>query len=46
MKKFEQELEALQQKLSEMGRVTAEMVGVSVAAVADRSVDLSDLRRR
>ncbi len=42
MKKFEQELDALQQKLAEMGRVTAEMVGVSVAAVADRTVDLSD----
>lgn len=42
MKKFEQELEALQEKLAEMGRVTAEMVGVSVTAVADRSVDLSD----
>jgi phosphate transport system protein len=42
MKKFDLELDDLQQKLADMGRVTVEMVGVSVSAVADRSVDLSD----
>jgi|GEM_PF-828804 len=42
MKKFEHELEALQQKLADMGRLTIEMVGVASSAVADRTVNLSD----
>jgi phosphate transport system protein len=42
MKKFEHELDALQQKLADMGRVTIEMVAVAACAVADRSVDLSE----
>ncbi len=42
MKKFEHELEALQQRLAEMGRLTAEMVALAASAVADRSVDRTD----
>src|SRR5262245_60231303 len=37
MRKFEQELESLKQRLIEMGRTAEEMMALSVAALTDRN---------